>query len=313
MTSSVAPGRDTSDASRPQDDRRNAKLIDGAPLAQEVLRDVAERVAALKARGVTPGLTVVLVGDDPASAVYVGAKEKTGIELGIRGETIRKPASIAQDELLAIVSRLNADPSVHGILVQMPLPSHLDSDAVLAAIDSAKDVDGFHPESVGRLWSGDQTGFAPCTPSGVLYMLRAIGARTAGAECVIVGRSNIVGKPMAALMVQSGVDATVTIAHSRTRDLADVTRRADILIVAVGRPQLVTREMVKPGAIVIDVGVNRIPDATKKSGTRLVGDVAFDEVREVASAITPVPGGVGKMTIAMLMANTVRAAEQAAQ
>jgi methylenetetrahydrofolate dehydrogenase (NADP+)/methenyltetrahydrofolate cyclohydrolase len=225
------------------------------------------------------------------------------------GETIRRPATITQDELLAIVDRLNADPAVHGILVQMPLPKHIDAEAVIRRIDPDKDVDGFHPANVGRLWIGDREGFAPCTPAGVLYMLRATGVATAGAECVIVGRSNIVGKPMAALMVQPGVDAIVTMAHSRARDLGEITRRADILIVAVGKAHLVTRDMVKPGAVVIDVGMNRIPDATKKSGTRLVGDVAFDEVREVASAITPVPGGVGKMTIAMLMANTVRAAE----
>jgi methylenetetrahydrofolate dehydrogenase (NADP+)/methenyltetrahydrofolate cyclohydrolase len=287
-----------------------ATIIDGVALSQQVQREVAERVAALEARGVTPGLSVVLVGDDPASAVYVGAKERTCVELGMNGDTIRRPASITQDELLEIIGRLNADPAVHGILVQMPLPKHIDSEAVIRAIDPDKDVDGFHPTNVGRLWAGDHDGFAPCTPAGVLYMLRSVGARTAGAECVIVGRSNIVGKPMAALMVQPGVDSTVTIAHSRTPDLAEVTRRADILIVAVGRARLVTRDMVKPGAVVIDVGMNRIPDATKKSGTRLVGDVAFDEVREVASAITPVPGGVGKMTIAMLMANTVRAAEQ---
>jgi methylenetetrahydrofolate dehydrogenase (NADP+)/methenyltetrahydrofolate cyclohydrolase len=288
-------------------------VIDGAALAQQVQREVAARVAALETRAITPGLSVVLVGDDPASAVYVGSKERTCLELGMRGETIRKPASTTKDELLAIVARLNADPSVHGILVQMPLPNHIDAEAVIRAVDPDKDVDGFHPVNVGRLWSGDTTGFAPCTPAGVLYMLRAIGAKTSGAECVVVGRSNIVGKPMAGLMVQSGVDATVTLAHSRTRDLAEVTRRADILVVAVGRPRIITREMVKPGAVVIDVGMNRIPDAAKKSGTRLVGDVAFDEVREVASAITPVPGGVGKMTIAMLMANTVRAAEQLAQ
>jgi methylenetetrahydrofolate dehydrogenase (NADP+)/methenyltetrahydrofolate cyclohydrolase len=288
-------------------------LIDGAALAQQVQREAGERVAALKARGITPGLSVVLVGEDPASAVYVGSKERTCIELGMNGETIRRPATITQDELLAIVERLNADPKVHGILVQMPLPNHIDSDAIVRAINPDKDVDGFHPVNVGRLWTGDKSGFAPCTPAGVLYMLRAIGTKTAGAECVVVGRSNIVGKPMAALMVQNGVDATVTLAHSRTRDLGEVTRRADILIVAVGRAQMITRDMVKPGAVVIDVGMNRIPDATKKSGSRLVGDVAFDEVREIASAITPVPGGVGKMTIAMLMANTVRAAEQLGQ
>jgi methylenetetrahydrofolate dehydrogenase (NADP+)/methenyltetrahydrofolate cyclohydrolase len=212
--------------------------------------------------------------------------------------------------LLEIVDRLNADPAVHGILVQMPLPKHLDPEAVIHRIKPEKDVDGFHPVNVGKLLIGDKDGFAPCTPFGVLYMLQACGVKTAGADCVIVGRSNIVGKPMAALMVQPGVDSTVTICHSRSRDLAEHTRRADILIAAVGRAEMITRDMVKPGAVVIDVGMNRIPDATKKSGTRLVGDVAFQEVREVASLITPVPGGVGKMTIAMLMANTVRAAEQ---
>jgi methylenetetrahydrofolate dehydrogenase (NADP+)/methenyltetrahydrofolate cyclohydrolase len=231
----------------------------------------------------------------------------------MNGETIRKPASITQDELLAIVDKLNADPAVHGILVQMPLPKHIDSDAVVRRINPAKDVDGFHPVNVGKLWIGEKDGFAPCTPYGVLYMLQASGVKTAGAECVIVGRSNIVGKPMAALMIQQGVDSTVTLSHSRTKDLAEVTRRADILIAAAGKPEMITADMVKPGAVVIDVGINRIPDATKKSGTRLVGDVHFGQVKEVASMITPVPGGVGKMTIAMLMANTVRAAEQLSQ
>ncbi|HSQ31926.1 MAG TPA: bifunctional methylenetetrahydrofolate dehydrogenase/methenyltetrahydrofolate cyclohydrolase FolD [Gemmatimonadaceae bacterium] len=285
-------------------------LIDGAALAARIKSEVETRVAALKARGVTPGLSVVLVGDDPASAVYVGSKERTCIELGMHGETIRKPATISQDELIAIVDRLNADRSVHGILVQMPLPKHIDADAVVRRIRPDKDVDGFHPVNVGKLWIGERDGFAPCTPAGVLYMLQARQVKTSGAECVIVGRSNIVGKPMAALMVQPGVDATVTMCHSRTRDLADVTRRADILIVAAGRAEMITADMVKPGAVVIDVGMNRIPDATKKSGTRLVGDVAFGSVREVASLITPVPGGVGRMTIAMLMSNAVRAAEQ---
>ena len=285
-------------------------LIDGAVLADRIKTDVADRVAALASRGVTPGLSVVLVGDDPASAVYVGSKERTCIELGMRGETIRQPATISQNELIAIVDRLNDDLAVHGILVQMPLPKHIDADAIVRRIRPDKDVDGFHPVNVGKLWIGERDGFAPCTPAGVLYMLQASGVKTSGAECVIVGRSNIVGKPMAALMVQPGVDATVTMCHSRTRDLGDVTRRADILIVAAGRPEMITADMVKPGVVVIDVGMNRIPDATKKSGTRLVGDVAFAPVREVASMITPVPGGVGRMTIAMLMANTVRAAEQ---
>jgi methylenetetrahydrofolate dehydrogenase (NADP+) / methenyltetrahydrofolate cyclohydrolase len=286
------------------------KLIDGTALAARMQGEVARRVAVLAAKGVTPGLTVVLVGDDPASAVYVGAKERTCIELGMHGETIRLPATTSQAELVAIVDRLNTDPAVHGILVQMPLPKGIDPDAIVRRIRPDKDVDGFHPVNVGKLWIGERDGFAPCTPSGVLYMLQTYGVTTAGADCVVVGRSNIVGKPMAALMVQPGVDSTVTVCHSRTRDLAEQTRRADILIVAAGRAEMVTGDMVKPGAVVIDVGMNRIPDATKKSGTRLVGDVAFDSAREVASLITPVPGGVGKMTIAMLMANTVKAAEQ---
>jgi len=286
------------------------KLIDGTALAARMQGEVARRVSALTAKGVTPGLTVVLVGDDPASAVYVGAKERTCIELGMNGETIRLPATTSQSELVAIVDRLNADPAVHGILVQMPLPKGIDSDAIVRRIRPDKDVDGFHPVNVGKLWIGERDGFAPCTPSGVLYMLQTYGVTTAGADCVVIGRSNIVGKPMAALMVQPGVDSTVTVCHSRTRDLAEQTLRADILIVAAGRAEMVTGDMVKPGAVVIDVGMNRIPDATKKSGTRLVGDVAFESAREVASLITPVPGGVGKMTIAMLMANTVKAAEQ---
>ena len=286
------------------------KLIDGTALAARVQGEVARRVAALSVKHVAPGLTVVLVGDDPASAVYVGAKERTCIELGMKGETIRLPASTSQAELVAIIDRLNADPTVHGILVQMPLPRGIDPDAIVRRIRPEKDVDGFHPVNVGKLLIGERDGFAPCTPSGVLYMLQAYNVPTAGADCVIVGRSNIVGKPMASLMVQPGVDSTVTVCHSRTRDLAAHTRRADILIVAAGRPEMVTADMVKKDAVVIDVGMNRIPDATKKSGTRLAGDVAFQSVREVASLITPVPGGVGKMTIAMLMSNTVKAAEQ---
>jgi methylenetetrahydrofolate dehydrogenase (NADP+)/methenyltetrahydrofolate cyclohydrolase len=288
----------------------DSKVIDGTALAARMQGEVARRVAVLGAKGVTPRLTVVLVGDDPASAVYVGAKERTCIELGMQGETIRLPATTSQAELLSIVDRLNADPTVHGILVQMPLPKGIDPDAIVRRIRPDKDVDGFHPVNVGKLWIGERDGFAPCTPSGVLYMLQTYGVTTGGADCVIVGRSNIVGKPMAALMVQPGVDSTVTMCHSKSRDLAEHTRRADILIVAAGRAEMVTGEMVKPGAVVIDVGMNRIPDATKKSGTRLVGDVAFEAAREVASLITPVPGGVGKMTIAMLMANTVKAAEQ---
>jgi methylenetetrahydrofolate dehydrogenase (NADP+)/methenyltetrahydrofolate cyclohydrolase len=289
-------------------------IIDGAAIADRVLREVRDEVEKLAARGITPGLSVVLVGDDAASAVYVRSKEATSRELGMAGETLRLPATTSQTDLIELVDQLNENESVHGILVQMPLPKQIDADVILRRVRPEKDVDGFHPVNVGKLLIGERDGFIPCTPAGIQYMLEVCGVETRGAECVVVGRSNIVGKPMAALMVQQGpaADATVTICHSRTRDLALHTRRADILIVAAGRAQMITADMVKPGAVVIDVGMNRIPDATKKSGTRLVGDVDFDRVREVASLITPVPGGVGKMTIAMLMRNTVRAAARAA-
>jgi methylenetetrahydrofolate dehydrogenase (NADP+)/methenyltetrahydrofolate cyclohydrolase len=290
-------------------------IIDGAAIAERVQSAVRAEVQRLKERGVTPGLTVVLVGDDPASAVYVRSKEASSRELGMTGETIRLPSTTTQSDLLEILNRLNASDAVHGILVQMPLPQQIDADAILRRIRPEKDVDGFHPVNVGKLLIGETDGFVPCTPAGIQYMLEACEVETRGAECVVVGRSNIVGKPMAALMMQNGpfADATVTVCHSRTRDLAMHTRRADILIVAAGRPFMITADMVKRAAVVIDVGMNRIPDATKKSGTRLVGDVDFDRVQEVASLITPVPGGVGKMTIAMLMRNTVRAAARAAR
>jgi methylenetetrahydrofolate dehydrogenase (NADP+)/methenyltetrahydrofolate cyclohydrolase len=289
-----------------------ARLIDGVALAKIIRAEVAADVIALKEAGVTPGLTVVLVGDDAGSAVYVGAKEKMSREAGMTGHTIRLPASTTQAELLALVEELNSDETVHGVLVQMPLPKHIDPDTVIRHIDPLKDVDGFHPVNVGKLLIGHSDGFAPCTPAGVQRMLVHYGVETRGADVVVVGRSTIVGKPMAALMVQSGegADSTVTICHSRTRDLAGHTRRADILIVAAGRARMVTADMVKPGAVVIDVGMNRIPDASTKSGTRLVGDVDFEGVRQVASLITPVPGGVGPMTIAMLLRNTVRAARR---
>ncbi|AHG90977.1 Bifunctional protein folD [Gemmatirosa kalamazoonensis] len=289
-----------------------ARLLDGAALARRVRERVAGEVAELKARGVTPGLSVVLVGDDPASAVYVHHKTKDCQEVGMRGEQIRMPASTSQDELLAVVDRLNGDPAVHGILVQMPVPKQIDPAAVIARIAPEKDVDGFHPVNVGKTYIGEDSGFAPCTPAGVMVMLREAGVDLRGAEVVIIGRSNIVGKPMAALLVQPGVDATVTVCHSRTRDLAAHTRRADVIVAAIGRARFVTGDMVKPGAVVIDVGMNRIDDPTTKSGTRLVGDVDFEAVRQVASAITPVPGGVGPMTRAMLLENTVRAARRAA-
>ena len=289
-----------------------ARLIDGAALAKQIRAEVAAEVAALGGRGVKPGLTVVLVGDDAASAVYVGAKEKASREAGMAGETIQLPTETSQAQLLALIEQLNADSDVHGILVQMPLPKQIDPDTVILHIDPAKDVDGFHPVNVGKLLIGHTDGFVPCTPAGVQQMLVHYGVGTSGAECVIVGRSTIVGKPMAALMTQSGAgaDATVTICHSRTRDLAAHTRRADILIVAAGRARMITGDMVKPGAVVIDVGMNRIADPSAKRGTRLVGDVDFDAVRRVASLITPVPGGVGPMTIAMLLRNTARAARR---
>ncbi|MHB0948713.1 MAG: bifunctional methylenetetrahydrofolate dehydrogenase/methenyltetrahydrofolate cyclohydrolase FolD [Gemmatimonadaceae bacterium] len=292
--------------------QEEATVIDGAAVAKKVRTQVAEGARALAARGVVPGLSVVLVGDDPASAVYVANKERSAAEVGFRGETIRMPATATQEELIAVVDRLNADPAVHGILVQMPLPKHLDAGAVIHRIRPEKDVDGFHPVNVGKLLIGDDDGFAPCTPAGVMVLLREYGVKLAGAEVVVIGRSNIVGKPMAALLVQTGIDATVTVCHSRTRNLASHLRRADVVIAAVGRAKLVTGDMIKPGAVVIDVGMNRIDDPTTKSGKRLVGDVDYASVREVASAVTPVPGGVGPMTIAMLLANTLRAAERTA-
>lgn len=290
-----------------------AALIDGVAVSKAVRLDVEREVAELKAKGIVPGLTVVLVGDDPASAVYVGSKEKRSKELGMKGETIRLPASTTQGELEALVDRLNADPSVHGILVQMPLPRHMDSTTVVRRIAPEKDVDGFHPVNVGKLLIGEKDGFAPCTPAGVQELLVRSGVDTSGKEAVIVGRSNIVGKPMAALLVQDvvGGNCTVTICHSRTVDLASHTRRADILVAALGKPEVITGDMIKPGAVVIDVGINRVNDASAEKGYRIVGDVDFESARRVASMITPVPGGVGPMTIAMLMRNTVRAARQA--
>jgi methylenetetrahydrofolate dehydrogenase (NADP+) / methenyltetrahydrofolate cyclohydrolase len=287
-----------------------AELIDGVAIARSVRADVAREVGALRQRGITPGLSVVLVGEDPASAVYVRSKAKACEEAGMAGETIRMPASTAEDELLSVVDRLNADPAVHGILVQMPLPKHIDPDTVVRRIDPGKDVDGFHPVNVGKLLIGEKDGFAPCTPAGVQEMLVRSGVDTRGMECVVIGRSNIVGKPMAALLMQdrNGANATVTVCHRHTRDLGEHTRRADLVIAAAGRPGVLTGEMVKPGAVVIDVGINRVNDPSSKSGYRIVGDVDFEGVREVASRITPVPGGVGPMTIAMLLRNTVRAA-----
>jgi methylenetetrahydrofolate dehydrogenase (NADP+)/methenyltetrahydrofolate cyclohydrolase len=288
-----------------------AELIDGAAIAREVRAEAGVRAAELAAEGVVPGLTVVLVGDDPASAVYVRAKGRACDELGLRGDTIRLPAETSQQELLELIDRLNEDDAVHGILVQMPVPKQIDPDTVIQRISPDKDVDGFHPVNVGNLLIGNGRGFAPCTPAGVLELIRRSGVETRGAECVIVGRSNIVGKPMAALMMQPGVDSTVTVCHSRSRDLPGHVRRADILIAAVGRAEMITGDQIKPGAVVIDVGMNRVDDPSVAKGYRLTGDVEFASAAAVASRITPVPGGVGPMTIAMLMRNTVRAAERA--
>jgi methylenetetrahydrofolate dehydrogenase (NADP+) / methenyltetrahydrofolate cyclohydrolase len=273
-----------------------------------VREDVARAVGELAARGVVPGLTVIIVGDDPASHVYVRSKEKATGAAGMKGEVITLPASTSEKDLLGHVDRLNADDSVHGILVQMPLPSHIDSRSVIQRIAPHKDVDGFHPVNVGKLLSGEDDGFVPCTPLGVIELLRRCDVDTRGANAVVIGRSNIVGKPMAALLMRPGSDATVTVCHSRTRDLEEHVRRADIVVAAVGKPNTVTGVMLKPGAVVVDVGVNRVDDPSSEKGYRLVGDVEFDSASRVASLITPVPGGVGPMTIAMLLQNTVQAA-----
>ena len=287
-------------------------LIDGRALAQQIHRETAARVASLKARGITPGLLFIRVGEDPASQVYVGMKEKKSVELGFHSQTEVLADSATQTALLALIAQSNADPRWHGILVQAPLPHHIDPTVVYAAVDPRKDVDGFHPLNVGRLMLGDSEGFVPCTPGGVHQLLIRSGVKLGGAEVVVLGRGNIVGKPMAAMLIQKGphADCTVTVVHSRTRDLAGHCRRADVLIAALGVPEFVRADMVKVGAVVIDVGVNRIPDASSKSGTRLVGDVAFAEVQPKAALITPNPGGVGPMTIAMLLSNTARAAER---
>ena len=269
-------------------------------------------IRTLAARGVQPGLAAVLVGNNPASATYVRMKGKACEEAGLHHETIRLPQETSEAELLALIDRLNADPKIHGILVQLPLPKQIDTQRVLRRVTPAKDVDGFHPENVGKVSIGDPTGFRPATPYGVQQLLLRSGVETTGRHAVIVGRSNIVGRPMAALLLQDGPggNATVTVCHSRTREIKTVTRLADILIVAMGKPEFVTGEMIKPGAVVVDVGTNRVDDPTTKQGYRLVGDVKFAEAKLVAGAITPVPGGVGPMTITMLLYNTVQAARQ---
>ena len=287
-----------------------ATIISGTEIARTIRDELNTQVAFLAAEGLVPGLATVLVGEDPASRLYVGMKQRAAAEAGVHSRQEILSATAPEAELLSLIDRLNADPAIHGILVQLPLPRQIDESKVLLAIDPDKDVDGFHPVNVGRLATGDPDVLAPCTPRGVIEMLLRSGADPSGKHAVVVGRSNIVGKPMALLLLRRapGGNATVSVAHSRTADLGALTRTADILIVAVGRPDTITRDMVKPGATVIDVGTNRVDDPGHPRGYRVVGDADFEGVSEVAGAITPVPGGVGPMTIAMLLANTVEAA-----
>jgi len=287
-----------------------AQLIDGKEVAKSVRKELRPRISALLEGGVTPGLAAILVGDDPASATYVGSKEKACRKLGLHSEIITRPASLSQEELIATVKKLNEDDRIHGILVQSPLPSHIDELSVTLAIKPEKDVDGFHPHNVGMLLLG-RASLVPCTPLGIIKLLEYYDIDPSGKEAVIVGRSNIVGKPIAALLMQKAktANATVTVAHSRSKDLTDIVRRADILIAAIGRAGTITAEMIKPGVVIIDVGINRLDDPSNPRGYRLTGDVDFEACREIASYITPVPGGVGLMTVAMLMANTVTACE----
>ena len=288
----------------------SAQLIDGKKLAAETRAEIARGVAALKAeKGITPGLAVILVGDNPASVSYVTAKEKACREAGMLSREIRMPATVAEDELIAEIAKLNADPAIHGILVQLPLPKGFSEKRVIDAIAPEKDVDGFTPVNVGRMLIGDDC-FLPCTPHGILKLIEVTGMDLAGKHAVVIGRSNIVGKPVAALLSRKSVNATVTLCHTGTKDLAAFTRTADVVVVAAGRPNTLTGDMLKPGAVVIDVGVNRVPDATKEKGYRLCGDADFASCAEVASAITPVPGGVGPMTITMLLWNTLESARR---
>src|SRR5213082_1100805 len=290
-----------------------AKVIDGRAVAEKVYLDIRREIAELKSRGVTPGLAVILVGDNPASRAYVRSKDKMCRELSLYSVKLELPASTTHSELLARVEELNRDPAIHGILVQSPPPKQIDEAAIVRSLDPRKDVDGFHPENIAKLALGDPTGLVPCTPLGVQRLLIENKIEISGVHVVILGRSMIVGKPLALLLMQKNKNgnATVTVVHSRSRDLAEITRSADIVVAAIGRAKFVTANHVREGAVVIDVGINRVEDAAKERGYRLVGDVSFDEVSKKASAITPVPGGVGPMTIAMLMANTVKAARQA--
>ncbi|MCX5635380.1 MAG: bifunctional methylenetetrahydrofolate dehydrogenase/methenyltetrahydrofolate cyclohydrolase FolD [Planctomycetota bacterium] len=291
-----------------------ARIIDGAKVAADMRAELKEHVAELKKQGIVPGLGVILVGQDPASNSYVTAKERACAEIGIYSDDNRLPAQTSQKDLIALIKKMNADPKINGILVQLPLPKHLIEDQVLMTISPDKDVDGFHPTNVGRMVVGEKA-FLPCTPHGVIQLLIRSSVTIDGSHVVIVGRSNIVGKPLANMLIQKSPtgNATVTICHTRTKNLAFHTKQADIVIAAAGKPNTITADMIKPGAVVIDVGVNRIEDSTKKSGYRLVGDVDFENVKEKASLITPVPGGVGPMTITMLLYNTVESAKRNAE
>lgn len=287
----------------------SAVIIDGKQVAADVRAEVAKKTAELKTKGITPCLAVVLVGENPASVSYVTGKQKALAEVGMADRSVKLPESTTEEELLKLIDELNKDDSVHGILVQLPLPKHINEDKIIMAIDPSKDVDGFHPVSVGNLMIG-RPGFLPCTPHGIIVMLKKAGIETSGKHAVVIGRSNIVGKPVSILLARKEVNCTVTMCHTGTVNMAEITKQADIIVVASGHPHTLTKDMVKDGAVVIDVGVNRIPDASKKSGFRLIGDCDFDDLKEKASFITPVPGGVGPMTIAMLMQNTLEAAER---
>lgn len=287
-----------------------AEIIDGKYIANKIIEDLKQEVLKLKASGITPGLGVILVGEDPASRSYVTAKERACDNLGLYSDNIKLTVEISEEELLAFVDKMNKDPKIDGILVQLPLPKHINTDKVIMSILPEKDVDGFHPQSIGKMIMGKDT-FLPCTPHGIIKLLIHSGVKVEGSNVVVVGRSNIVGKPVANLLLNKSEagNATVTICHSRTRNMAEITKRADILIAAIGKPEFITADMIKDGAVVIDVGVNRVEDSTKKKGFRLVGDVAYKAASEKASKITPVPGGVGPMTITMLMYNTVKSAK----
>ena len=288
----------------------SAVIIDGKQVAADVRAEVADKVAELKKKGIAPCLAVILVGENPASVSYVTGKQKALAEVGMVDRSVHLPESTSEEELLKLIDQLNADDSVHGILVQLPLPKHINEEKVIMAISPEKDVDGFHPVSVGNLMIG-RPGFLPCTPHGIIVLLKKAGIETSGKHAVVIGRSNIVGKPVSILLARKDVNCTVTMCHTGTKNMAEITRQADIIVVASGHPHTLTADMVKDGAVVIDVGVNRIPDSSKKSGFRLIGDCDFDDLKEKTSFITPVPGGVGPMTIAMLMQNTLESAERA--